>query len=430
MTAPNHITGGIVFTGLFCSLFAINIFENPMYISITVLGSLIPDIDHTKSIIGKLVYPLAKWLSIKFGHRTITHSIFFLIGITIISSFTDKVFFESYNVTTIVFFSVFSHLLFDMLTLQGIPLFYPIYKNPCVLPANPDLRIRTGNLKQEGIILFIFSMMTIFMQDLFQNGFWTSLNQSFGSISHIHKEFKNTNNFIIVDYDYYEFGEHKKGKAYLINTTQNKLTLFNKTELFTLDKSNSNQKKIVLDFQKLKDIYKYNTIEIEYKTAIEINKLCKHKIVKGSLIGNSTFSFNKSTKLLNTIAFENTFSPNFKFVNKDSSKSKLKKDLEFKRLRLRTIQNKNNKKIDELNRLKESLLKAIKKQQEAKDIYLKNRYENEMIILKKRIENYNIELENLSEIRAEINYLNELINTKTLNYFSGKLHVLELPNLK
>jgi hypothetical protein len=63
------------FTGLFCSFFSINIFANPVFISVTILGSLLPDIDHTKSWIGKSVYPIAKWLSRNYGH-TITHSIF------------------------------------------------------------------------------------------------------------------------------------------------------------------------------------------------------------------------------------------------------------------------------------------------------------------------------------------------------------------
>jgi inner membrane protein len=40
--------------------------------------------------------------------------------------------------------------------LAGIPLFYPFIKNPCVLPANPEMRIRSGNIRQEGIILLCF----------------------------------------------------------------------------------------------------------------------------------------------------------------------------------------------------------------------------------------------------------------------------------
>jgi hypothetical protein len=45
------------FTGLFCSFFSINILQSYIYFS-NCLGSLLPDIDHTKSWIGKSVYQL------------------------------------------------------------------------------------------------------------------------------------------------------------------------------------------------------------------------------------------------------------------------------------------------------------------------------------------------------------------------------------
>jgi inner membrane protein len=76
MTAPNHITGGL-YLQVYFVVFLINIFASPVFISVTILGSLLPDIDHTKSWIGKSVYPIAKWISRNYGHRTITHSIFF-----------------------------------------------------------------------------------------------------------------------------------------------------------------------------------------------------------------------------------------------------------------------------------------------------------------------------------------------------------------
>ena len=167
MTAPNHVAGGIVFTGLFASLFTINIFANPVYIIITIVSCLIPDIDHTKSLIGKMFYPVAKWLSVNYGHRTITHSLLFITSISIISIFIEKIFSNNLEISLIIFFGILSHLILDMVTLQGIPLFYPFKKNPCVLPANPDLRIRSGDIKAEGIAFFIFAVLTIFMQDLF-----------------------------------------------------------------------------------------------------------------------------------------------------------------------------------------------------------------------------------------------------------------------
>lgn len=92
MTAPNHLAGGVIFTGLFCSFFSVNIFASPLFITATIIGSLLPDIDHTKSWIGKSVFPLAKWLSRNYGHRTITHSIFFFTGCISTKHFCRKEF--------------------------------------------------------------------------------------------------------------------------------------------------------------------------------------------------------------------------------------------------------------------------------------------------------------------------------------------------
>ena len=59
MTVYNHIAGGIVFTGVFSSLFNVNIFESKYTIGLTVFACILPDIDHTKSLIGKLFFPLS-----------------------------------------------------------------------------------------------------------------------------------------------------------------------------------------------------------------------------------------------------------------------------------------------------------------------------------------------------------------------------------
>ena len=226
MTAPNHLTGGIIFTGLFCSFFSVNIFANPLFITATLLGSLLPDIDHTKSWIGKAFYPIAKYLSRNYGHRTITHSIFFLIGICVLSVFIEKNFREDYSISIILFFSVFSHLIFDMVTLQGIPLFYPFYKNPCVLPANPEMRIRSGNIRQEGIILFIFCFLTFFMQDLFANGFWSTVNNNFNDVKHQIKEYKKSPNALNIEYDYNIYQTKYKGKGVYIQASDTEIYIY------------------------------------------------------------------------------------------------------------------------------------------------------------------------------------------------------------
>ena len=131
MTAPNHIAGGIVFTGIFTSLWNVNIFSDPYYLAATIFVSLLPDIDTPKSIIGKPFYPISRWLYRKYGHRTITHSLLFCVILTLITYVFEKLNgIEHTHYSQIVFFAYFGHLLLDMFTTTGVPIIYPFW-NEC-----------------------------------------------------------------------------------------------------------------------------------------------------------------------------------------------------------------------------------------------------------------------------------------------------------
>lgn len=293
MTAPNHVAGGIIFTGLFCSFFSVNIFATPLFISATVIGSLLPDIDHTKSWIGKLVYPIAKWLSKNYGHRTITHSIFFLLGVFLISIFIEKNFRSDFSVSTILFFAILSHFIFDMVTIAGIPLFYPFYKNPCVLPANPDMRIRSGNIRQEGIILFIFCFLSFFMQDLFANGFWSTINNNFNDVKHQIKEFKKSSNVLKIDYDYTIYQNQYKGKGILIQATENEIFILNQSKIINLNKDTPGLKVTLLKTTKTN--HKIAEIKTDFN---DYNEEQINQFLKNKFIANATIYTNFATALI------------------------------------------------------------------------------------------------------------------------------------
>ncbi|MBB6463862.1 metal-dependent hydrolase [Flammeovirga kamogawensis] len=120
MLAINHLCGGLTFTATFCSFQDINIFEKPEYLALTVFGALAPDIDNTKSLIGKLFYPIAKKIQEHWGHRTATHSFLACIVFTMFFA-TVQALTGAENLTTIAFFSYLSHLIFDMCTKSGLP---------------------------------------------------------------------------------------------------------------------------------------------------------------------------------------------------------------------------------------------------------------------------------------------------------------------
>ena len=335
MTAPNHVAGGIVFTGIFCSLWNINIFANPYYITATIIFSLLPDIDHTKSIIGKAVYPLAKWFSIHYGHRTITHSLVFLLLVSgtsyilehfqLIGENTMK-----HEVSTIVFFATFSHLLLDMVTIQGIPLFYPFYRNPCVIPANVELRIRTGNLKQEGIALFMFGLSTIFLQDLFRDGFWFTYNKKFNDITHLHREFDNSNTLLEVKYNFDVFQHNYQGKGYLVYADFLQCYILGDT-LIHLSEERQGQLIRSLEPKKTKEVLSVKTVEFQNISIDSLNVLLANKfIAKGKIFSNQTVEVITKEKLERETYFDLKNEYNLHFVSsyKDSLNQKLQKQIQ------------------------------------------------------------------------------------------------------
>ena len=390
MTAPNHLAGGVIFTGLFCSFFSVNIFASPLFIATTLIGSLLPDIDHTKSWIGKSVFPLAKWLSKNYGHRTVTHSIFFLIGIYLISIFVEKNFREDYSVSTILLFAILSHLIFDMVTVAGIPLFYPFFKNPCVLPANPDMRIRSGNIRQEGIILFIFCFLSFFMQDLFVNGFWSTVNNNFNDVKHQIKEYKKSPYALKINYDYNIYQNHYKGTGELIQATENELFILDDGKILTLKKDEQGLKVSVLKTTKTKNKIFENTIEINNLRESEINKLLQNKfIAAGTIYTNfGTALKDNPLEIKKKFQLENKYNINFVSHVQDTLSADKEKKIQEIELKLKNEENQlinDNKNYyldlallqQEKNKLKENLSN-----------YELNETKKNIIELEKKVENY------------------------------------------
>ena len=237
MTAPNHIAGGIVITGLFGSFLGVNLLASPYYIATAVLAAQLPDIDHTKSIIGRICYPIAKVLNRRYGHRTITHSFAALILLTAIVAATTE---GAYS--TIFFLAYASHLVLDMLTIQGIPLFYPIARNPCVIPGDPNLRFRSGDLRSETMAFFFFLAMGIFLQPLMKTGFWTQYNRLFGTTKHLASEFKKSDDLLLVHYEARKGSQAITGEGYVLDAKEGRVVLLENEEFKILDK-----KELVID---------------------------------------------------------------------------------------------------------------------------------------------------------------------------------------
>jgi len=66
-----------------------------------------------------------------------------------------------------------------MLTVSGIPLLFPFFPNPCVIPGNPAFQFKSGDYRAEIVVCGLCGILCFTMQSLFANGFRTSYNLLF-----------------------------------------------------------------------------------------------------------------------------------------------------------------------------------------------------------------------------------------------------------
>ena len=112
--------------GLVCGIFLqkyLGVQNLYAYYGLVLFGSLLPDIDHPKSFLGRRIWPISKIISFFSKHRGILHSLLFGI---IICLLMFKFFNPGYGIA--LFIGFFSHLLSDAFSKEGINFLYPIAK--------------------------------------------------------------------------------------------------------------------------------------------------------------------------------------------------------------------------------------------------------------------------------------------------------------
>lgn len=112
------------------------------------LITLVPDIDHPKSFFGKL--KIFKFIYVKFGHRTLTHSLIFSILIT-------NLFVMNINLYKLAWIGIGTHIVLDMLTYSGVYLLWPLRKTFVIFGG----KFLTGDWKEIIIIILSLSLFIL-----------------------------------------------------------------------------------------------------------------------------------------------------------------------------------------------------------------------------------------------------------------------------
>ena len=130
MVKKTHIIGGLTLAAILEDICFIktNIsptmltFELGLYYSFSVMASLVPDIDRESSSIGRKLPKTSKIISDMFGHRTVTHSILFVILTYYLMYYLGIC--ECISKGIVI--GLTSHILLDLLNFQGVCLLYPL----------------------------------------------------------------------------------------------------------------------------------------------------------------------------------------------------------------------------------------------------------------------------------------------------------------
>ncbi|WP_202079049.1 metal-dependent hydrolase [Caldalkalibacillus salinus] len=155
MNAPTHIVGGVAAAALTVYLDPIQVYE-PLYLySAAIVGSLLPDICHPRSMVGRKIPVVSKGVNKFFGHRTITHSLLFILFIYWGMGHLD--FRGAYDLQMGLVAGVISHIVLDMITPQGVQFLYPI-KSKIKTP----LHVKTGSIIGETCVIFVLLVIVAY----------------------------------------------------------------------------------------------------------------------------------------------------------------------------------------------------------------------------------------------------------------------------
>ena len=130
---------------------------SPLILGLAVLGSQLPDLDTSTSLIGQIFFPVSRWIEKRYPHRSLTHSFLATIAIAVCSLPLWQLGWKYWAALPL------AHLitcLADTFTKQGVQLFFP---QPvwCVCGSNPNRRLTTGGTGEYWVLAGAIALLVI-----------------------------------------------------------------------------------------------------------------------------------------------------------------------------------------------------------------------------------------------------------------------------
>ena len=145
------------------------------------LGALLPDIDTSRSRVGRLAGPLSIRLERRFGHRTLTHSLLALVGL---AALTSPLLLIHKSLWIALLAGYASHLLLDTANVSGVPLLWPL-RLRFWLVGSRAWRVPYGSPMEHAwlaTIVVVTLALAPFSLDGFTPWFHRALGTSYGAV--------------------------------------------------------------------------------------------------------------------------------------------------------------------------------------------------------------------------------------------------------
>lgn len=154
MKGINHLYSGIVAGTTLACLHYNGFTDSIIFLSMVSIGSIIPDIDSSKSFVGRYSRPVSVLVEHILGHRRLLHSPLMVLLLIICCSITIP-----FSLWIGLIIGYLLHLFLDMHTARGIPLFYPI-KNTCYTMSGK----RSGKKGEFFRMIYLSGLFCLFLE--------------------------------------------------------------------------------------------------------------------------------------------------------------------------------------------------------------------------------------------------------------------------
>jgi len=249
MLAPTHSVFGIFLTLIILAVFGIQWSLHWSIILFAIFGAILPDIDHPRSVIGKMFSFISIPLERRYGHRTITHSLIgwaistavfgFVIMILVwILGFISNLGFSISDLAPrwISAFSIsyFSHLVLDMFNPRGSQLLWPDQSRD-VIPRNAKFRPESGS-RVEVLFFFIIFALMLLAFPISKYGISSSLRWLLAIPGSAIEEFKSqkTHSYLEFKGVLSETKQPIEGTAEILDSVNKRLVIRYKNNIYTL----------------------------------------------------------------------------------------------------------------------------------------------------------------------------------------------------